>query len=105
MADLQALLNLPALLAQRALIEARSAMYAARAGVIGGDPPHRTFAALRALHRMGQIGSAITIAAIRHGDRVGIKDELGSLTFGELDARSNALACALRARGWATRTP
>jgi fatty-acyl-CoA synthase len=74
-------------------------MYAARAGVIGGEPPHRTFAALRALHRMGQIGSAITIAAIRHGDRVGIKDELGSLTFGELDARSNALACALRARG------
>jgi fatty-acyl-CoA synthase len=74
-------------------------MYAARAGVIGGDPPHRTFVALRALHRMGQIGSAITIAAIRHGDRVGIKDELGSLTFGELDARSNALACALRARG------
>jgi fatty-acyl-CoA synthase len=99
MADLQALLNVPAQLAQRALIEARSAMYAARAGVIGSDPPHRTIASLRALHRMGQIGSAVTIAAIRHGDRIGMKDELGSLTFSELDARSDALACALRRRG------
>ena len=36
---------------------------------------------------------------LRHGDRVGLIDELGSLTFSELDQRSNALACALRERG------
>ena len=38
-------------------------------------------------------------AAIRHGDHPGLIDERGPLTFAELDARTNALACALRARG------
>jgi fatty-acyl-CoA synthase len=99
MQDLASLLEVPARLGQRALIEARSAMYCVRAGVLGGDPPHRAFAAFRALNRLGQLGSAITIAALRHGDRVGIVDELGSLTFRELDERSSALACALRGRG------
>jgi len=51
------------------------------------------------IDRLGQLGGGIAIAAIRHGDRVGLIDELGSLTFTELDERSNALACALRARG------
>jgi fatty-acyl-CoA synthase len=84
---------------QRAVIEARSLMYAVRAGVLGNDPPHRAVAALQAMNRLGQIGGAITIARIRHGDRVGIEDELGSLTFRELDDRSSALASALRHRG------
>ena len=30
---------------------------------------------------------------------LGLIDELGSLTFAELNERSNALACALSARG------
>jgi fatty-acyl-CoA synthase len=99
MTDLASFLGVPARLGQRALIEARSAIYCVRAGVLGGDPPHRAVAAFRALNRLGQLGSAITIAALRHGDRVGIVDELGSLTFRELDERSSALACALRGRG------
>ena len=37
--------------------------------------------------------------AVRHPHRVGIVDELGSLTYGDLHARSNALAHALRDRG------
>jgi fatty-acyl-CoA synthase len=99
MAEIRSFLEMPLRLAQRALIEARSAVYARRAGVLGTDPPLRAIAALRALSRLGQLGSAITIAALRHGDRVGIKDELGSLTYAELDARSNALGSALRAIG------
>jgi fatty-acyl-CoA synthase len=53
----------------------------------------------KAIDQLGQLGGGITIAALRHSDRVGLIDELGSLTFGELGARSDALACALRARG------
>jgi fatty-acyl-CoA synthase len=37
--------------------------------------------------------------AVRFPDRVGLVDELGSLTFGEIHRRSNALASRLRALG------
>jgi fatty-acyl-CoA synthase len=40
-----------------------------------------------------------TAMAVRDPDRLGIVDELGSLTFGELHRRSNALARALAERG------
>jgi len=40
-----------------------------------------------------------TAMALRDPDRVGIVDELGSLTFGEMHRRSNALARALADRG------
>ncbi len=40
-----------------------------------------------------------TSLAVRCPDRVGVIDERGELTFGELDRRSNALARALRDRG------
>ena len=86
-------------LAGRAWIEARSAAYAFRGGMLALDRPDRTLRILRAMDRLGQLGSAIAIAAIRHGDRVGLIDELGSLTFAELHRRSDALACGLRARG------
>ncbi len=86
-------------LARRAAVEARSAGLAYRAGMLAIESPTRTVKVLRALDRLGQIGGAIEVAAIRHGSSLGLIDELGSLTFGELNARSNALACALRARG------
>lgn len=37
--------------------------------------------------------------AVRHPDRPGLIDELGTLTFGDIHRRSNALASSLRARG------
>ncbi|HET7066894.1 MAG TPA: AMP-binding protein [Nocardioides sp.] len=40
-----------------------------------------------------------TAMALREPDRVGLVDELGSLTYGELQRRSNALARALVERG------
>ena len=99
MTALPPLLRRPAEVGARGLVESRAAVHAWRAGMIGADPPRRALAVFRALDRLGQLGGAIAIAAIRHGDRVGLIDELGSLTFAELDARSNALACGLRARG------
>jgi len=85
--------------ARRVAIELRSVGYAFRAGMLQLEPPGRTVAVFRAIDKLGQLGGGIAIAAIRNSDRVGLIDELGPLTFGELDARSNALACALRARG------
>jgi fatty-acyl-CoA synthase len=99
MTQIRQLLDSSAQLARRGAVEARSARYAWRAGMLALESPSRTAAILRAMDRLGQIGAAIEIAAIRHGDRPGLIDELGSLTFSQLNDRSNALASALHARG------
>ena len=99
MSDVRALLPKTRELGRRAAVESRAFTYAWRAGLFGFDPPRKGLEIFRAIDRLGQLGAAIAIAAIRHGDRPGLIDERGSLTFAELDARSDALACALRARG------
>jgi acyl-CoA synthetase (AMP-forming)/AMP-acid ligase II len=99
MTDLSSILRRAGELGARGVVETRSAALAWRAGMLAADPPRRAIAILRSLDQLGQLGAAIVIASERHGDRVGVIDELGSLTFAELDARSNALACGLLARG------
>ena len=99
MLKLPPVLNKPAQLGLRGVVEGYALTRAWRAGMLGPERPSRTVAVFRALDRLGPIGGAIAIAGIKHADRIGLIDELGSLTFGELDARSDALACALRARG------
>jgi fatty-acyl-CoA synthase len=47
---------------------------------------------------LGPAGGFITLAA-RYPDRVGIVDELGEITYGEIHRRTNAIARALAARG------
>ena len=84
--------------ARRGLVEGWAVAALIRAGVRGG-PPRRMAKAIRALSELGQIGAAVTVAALRSGESVGLIDELGSLTFAELEERSDALACALRDRG------
>ena len=86
-------------IAGRSLIEARSIGYAFRAGMLAFDRPDKAAAILRATARMGQAGSAPIISAIRHGDRVGLIDELGPLSFSELNQRSDALAVGMRGMG------
>jgi fatty-acyl-CoA synthase len=70
-----------------------------RRGVIPLSRPDRSVHALVALRRYGILGAAIRIAADRDAEQLGLVDELGELTFGELDRRSDALANAWRARG------
>jgi fatty-acyl-CoA synthase len=91
-------------LARRTVDESRSAHYAFKAGMLAIERPRRTVAIFKALDQLGQLGGAIAIGAIRHADRPGVVDELGTLTFGELGRRSDALACALRAQGIAEGT-
>ena len=70
-----------------------------RAGLFGADPPHRLAGMVRAAARFGPIGGVVHIAALRHGSRAALIDERGTLSFTELDRRSNALANAWRAQG------
>ena len=69
------------------------------AGLVGGEGPRTTLAALGAMRRHGGLGGAVSVAAIRHGDAVAAADERGTVTFAELDRRTNALANALISRG------
>jgi acyl-CoA synthetase (AMP-forming)/AMP-acid ligase II len=70
------------------------------AGIIRPYPPTVLAAMGKALKAWGTGPAGGFIAmALRDPDRVGLIDELGSLTFDELHRRSNALARALAERG------
>jgi acyl-CoA synthetase (AMP-forming)/AMP-acid ligase II len=90
---------LPVTLARRTGLELRSFGVLVRAGLIAPDLPHRTFAAVRAITRYGAMGGLLTAAAVRHGDRDGLVDERGTLTYAQLDERSNAVGHELARRG------
>ncbi|MCO5315202.1 MAG: AMP-binding protein [Solirubrobacterales bacterium] len=69
-------------------------------GMIGGLRPDRAARVLATLRRGGATpASAIRIARIKRPDSEYIVDEIGSLTFAEVDRRTNALARAFAARG------
>ncbi|RZI91715.1 MAG: hypothetical protein EOO67_10095, partial [Microbacterium sp.] len=61
-------------------------------GMLRADPPWVLARAGAAIARYGAIGAALGIAAARFGDRIGVRDERGDLTYAELDRRSNAIA-------------
>lgn len=69
-------------------------------GLLGGLRPDKAVRVVRTLARGGATpASAIRIARIKRPDREFIVDEAGSLTFAEVDRRTNALARAFAARG------
>jgi acyl-CoA synthetase (AMP-forming)/AMP-acid ligase II len=70
-----------------------------RSGLVRPELPHRVAQMLLAFERHGMLAGAVTIGAIRHGDRTAIQDERGELSYKELDDRSTALANAWRERG------
>ncbi|MEO6987941.1 MAG: AMP-binding protein, partial [Aquihabitans sp.] len=86
-------------LAGRVTTELRAVAALARAGAIGVAMPHNLLRGLRAMTRFGAVGGGIVNAAILHGDETGVVDDLGTLSFRDLDERSNALADSLVARG------
>ncbi|PKK15585.1 AMP-binding protein [Thermomonospora sp. CIF 1] len=71
---------------------------ARRAGLLG-LPPRAVAPSIRALRAYGPLGAAATMNALRFGSRTALVDEHGTLTFADLERRSNALANAWRARG------
>ncbi len=89
----------PSAIARRVALEARAAVVLGRSGILAPDLPHRTAGVGRAIVRYGAMGGLLTAAAIRHGDRDGIIDDQGAVSWRELDRRSSRVAHALRARG------
>jgi fatty-acyl-CoA synthase len=67
-----------------------------RAGLLDPIRPDEGIRSILAVRRLGPIAGAARIAARRDPHALAMVDELGPLTFGELDLRSNALA-----RAWA----
>jgi len=72
----------------------------ARGAGVALIPPHRYVAVMRALEAYGPAGAAIALASATQGNSVAILDERGAITFSELDKSSNALANALRTKGF-----
>lgn len=79
--------------------EAHALMTIISSGMIGPERADRLYSMYRSLERYGAMGAAVSVAAVRHGDRTGLIDETGAVTFQEMDRRSNAVANAFRARG------
>jgi fatty-acyl-CoA synthase len=86
-------------LAERVTDEAYFAAVCIRSGLVGPELPHKLAQMLLAFERHGLLAGAVTIGAIRNGDRVAMRDERGEVTYKELDERTNALANAWRERG------
>jgi fatty-acyl-CoA synthase len=70
-----------------------------RSGLVPLARPDRALRALLTLRRLGPIAGAAHVAARRDHHAVGLVDELGPLTYHQLDTRSNALARAFAERG------
>ncbi|NNH71762.1 acyl-CoA synthetase [Nocardia uniformis] len=83
----------------RVYAEVESVRLVLRTGVVGIESPATLLTAATAMVRYGTIAAGLTLSAARYGNRTALVDELGSLTFAEMDERSNRLANAWRARG------
>jgi fatty-acyl-CoA synthase len=97
--DFRALLDGGRRLAVRASDEAYFAAVCVRAGMVGMEPPRKLAQMAMVFERYGLLSATVSIAAVRNGDRVAIRDERGDITYRELDEQSNALANAWRRRG------
>jgi acyl-CoA synthetase (AMP-forming)/AMP-acid ligase II len=84
----------------RILHGARVAKTLIDAGLIAPTRPDRLVLAGRSLLRWGTASAgAIAVAAARTPDQSALVDELGTLSYGELHRRANALASSLAAHG------
>jgi fatty-acyl-CoA synthase len=75
-------------------VTAQATAAVVRSGILGPERPDKLARIAFEVARRGPFAAATTMAAIRWGDRPAFVDELGTLSFREIDERSNALANA-----------
>ena len=75
---------------------ARAAKALVRSGVLRPEPPDRIWHIAQAVRHWGPgLAAAFAMGAARYGDRPALVDERGTLSFAELDGRSDAIARGL----------
>jgi len=85
---------------QRIADAARAARTLARTGALHPSRPDRLVRAGAAVRHWGtSLAGAFAVAGARYGDRVAIVDDRGTLSFAEVDARTDALSRGLAAAG------
>ncbi|AHH18356.1 putative fatty-acid--CoA ligase [Nocardia nova SH22a] len=70
-----------------------------RSGLLRPTTPARFARSAAAVRRYGMLGGIVGVAAARFPDRVALCDELGNLSFADIDHRSDAVANGWRRRG------
>ncbi|HEY4454077.1 MAG TPA: AMP-binding protein [Pseudonocardiaceae bacterium] len=80
-------------------VAARSIAVIRRSGLISFSRPDQVVKSGKAIRALGPVAGAAYAAAQRDDAALGLVDERGELTFGELDRRSNALARAFAEHG------
>ncbi|MBO0854955.1 MAG: long-chain-fatty-acid--CoA ligase FadD2 [Nocardia sp.] len=68
-------------------------------GVVGLESPFTLLSVSETMVRLGALPALLRLAAARYGERAAVIDELGTLSYRELDERSNRLANEWRKRG------
>ncbi len=89
----------PIKFARTGLDEASYAFLATRAGVLAPMLPHKAARIAKGFRKYGGLGALPTLASVRYGDRAAVTDELGTITYNELEAQTNAVANAWRKLG------
>jgi fatty-acyl-CoA synthase len=83
-------------IANLAASNAQALAAVARTGLMAPERPDKLVRIGTEIARRGPIGGACSAAAIRWGEAPALTDELGTLSFEDLDRRSNSVA-----RAWA----
>jgi acyl-CoA synthetase (AMP-forming)/AMP-acid ligase II len=87
-------------LGKRAIHELDNVRILAQSGMLAPMRPDRAARVALIGARWGASpATGVLVGAVRHPDRTMIIDDLGSLSYAEVDKRSNAVASALRAQG------
>ena len=87
-------------LPRRLLHEADNVWILAKAGLVAPMRPDRAARiALLGARWRASLATGVLAGAVRHPDRTMLIDELGALTYREMDERSNALANTLKSEG------
>jgi fatty-acyl-CoA synthase len=85
---------------ERAKVPAITLKVLTDSGVIRPHSPVALAGVVLALKQFGMgVAGGFKAVALRFPDRIGLVDELGELTFGEIESRSNALADSLSQQG------